>query len=172
LIDFHATINDDEKVVRVTVNRDYDTWSEGNGDWSAEPGLEKFIAGLIDEARQKRNRPLLKEYRGNEEIPEALYQTYANLVEAMIAGERDGIKKLCLQGSVQVTEEGGDGEYSRNVNEIRLPFARKVFQKQIQGIQLGADGTCSIRTNTSTLFFVETKSSGWMLYRYYDKPIE
>jgi RNA polymerase sigma factor (sigma-70 family) len=172
LIDFHSTINDDEKVVRVTVNRDYDTWSEGNGDWTAKPGLEKFVAGLIDKAREKRTRPLLKEYRGTEEIPDALYQTYAYLVEAMTTGEKDEIKKLSLQGSIQVTEEGGTDEYSRSVNEVRLPFARKSFQKQIQGIQPGADGTCSIRTNTSTLFFVETKSSGWKLYRYYDKPIE
>jgi hypothetical protein len=33
--------------VKVTVNHKADTWSEGNGDWDAEPGLKEFLDKLF-----------------------------------------------------------------------------------------------------------------------------
>jgi len=34
-----------------------------------------------------------------------------------------------------------------------------------------AEGCYLLRTNTTALWFVETKTLGWKLYRYLDKPI-
>lgn len=34
------------------------------------------------------------------------------------------------------------------------------------------EGCYLVRTNTTALWFVETKSMGWKLYEYLDKPIK
>src|SRR5437899_836675 len=51
------------------------------------------------------DRSLLKNYRGKEEIPEALYETYAKLVKAMKDGNIAEIRGYCLPHAVRITRE-------------------------------------------------------------------
>jgi hypothetical protein len=175
LIDFHSDTDEKNHVLRVTVNRDYDTWSEGNGDWGVKPGLEKFVSALIEQEKGKRDRPFLKEYRGDVELPEALYETYVKLIDAIGTQENGNIEKYCLPKAIKITSEdrpAGTREYSQDTNEMNLPFLKKGFQKEIQVIRKDEDGSYLIRTNSSVFYFIETKTAGWKLFRYYDKPIE
>jgi hypothetical protein len=125
--------------------------------------------------RDKPTRPLLKEYTGHEQIPDALYDTYAKLIDAMATGEDANIQKYCLPKSINVsskTRRAGTREYSEEQNEMNVPFLKNGFQKNIQGVIKQSDGGYLIRTNSSMFYFTETKNAGWKLYRYYDKPIE
>jgi hypothetical protein len=135
-------------------------------------GVGLFLFLTTATASGQEQRPLLRNYRGKERLPNALYKTYADLVEAMAAGDESRIKRYCLPGSVTVKQEARpekEREYGQNIN---LPFLGKGFQKEVEGVSRPAEDIYLIRTATSALFFVETRRSGWKLFRYFDKPIE
>jgi hypothetical protein len=124
---------------------------------------------------EKDGRPLLREYTGNELIPDALYDTYAKLIDAMASSEDANIQKYCLPKSIRVSSEARRAsarEYNEAQNEMNVPFLKDGFQRNIQGVIKQNDGGFLIRTNSSVFYFTETKNVGWKLYRYYDKPIE
>ncbi len=109
----------------------------------------------------------------NVAIPPKVKATYEKLVKVLRSGDEAVIKKMTLHDSVMVTSQPrapGKEEWGR---EINLPFIRSGFQDEIQ-LTRSYDGgdVFFIRTNTSYFMFVETKKSGWKLYRYGDKPIE
>jgi len=123
---------------------------------------------------EKLKRPLMKDYMGNEELPDALYEAYAKLIAAMETAEAAAIQKLCLPKTVKITSENRRAdmrEYSED-GDMNLPFLKKGFQKEIQVLRKDEDGSYLIRTNSSVFHFIETKAAGWKLFRYYDKPIE
>jgi hypothetical protein len=116
-----------------------------------------------------------QETKGTEELPAALFKTYAKLVEAMATGEEADIQKYCLTGSIRISTKArpaGTQEYSEELNEMNLPFLKDGFQKSIHSLSKQSDGGYLIRTNSSVFYFTETKNAGWKLSRYYDKPDE
>ena|SRR6266508_3516747 len=135
-------------------------------------GVSLFLFLTTARASAEEQRPLLKNYRGKERLPNALYKTYADLIEAMAAGDGSRIKRYCLPGSVTVTGEARPEKHREYGQDINLPFLAQGFQKEIEGVSKPAEDVYLIRTATSALFFVETRRSGWKLFRYLDKPIE
>jgi hypothetical protein len=82
------------------------------------------------ESSPKPERSLLKEYTGNEQLPEALYETYSKLIEAMATGEDANIQKYCLPKSIKVGSEARRGNagiqrgaklHESAVSQRRLP---------------------------------------------------
>ncbi len=56
--------------------------------------------------------------------------------------------------------------------DINIPFLTKGFHKYILNLRKDSEDTYLIRTGSSYTWFVRTKSEGWKLYRYGDKPIK
>jgi len=114
---------------------------------------------------------LLKHYRGKEAIPADLYEAYAGLVSAIETGEQGNIQKYCLPHCVTFTTEERPEmrEYGQDMN---IPFLKKGFISAIETVRKDSNDVWLLRTGSSYLFFVRTKSMGWKLYKYGDKPIE
>ena len=133
--------------------------------WCACPALSPRDASV-------REREVMIGSQGKAQMPEGLHRIYVALVKAMDAGREEEIKSYSLPQSVKISRETRPEKSREYGEEINLPFLKTGFNKEIQGVRKEADGIYLIRTNTSYLFFVETKNSGWKLYRYGDKPIE
>lgn len=121
------------------------------------------------------NKPLLKDllkHAREVQLPEELYEAYAAFVKAVETGDQGEIKKHCLPHSVTFTTEPRPEkgrEYGRDMN---IPFLKNGFYKNILSLRKDSTDTFLIRTGSSYMWFVKTKSEGWKLYRYGDKPIE
>ena len=85
-------------------------------------------------------------------------------------GEADTINKHCLPHAVSYTYEKrklpGYGQ------DINTQFAKNGFDATVVLVREDGAGCYLVRTNTTALWFVETKSMGWKLYGYLDKPIK
>ncbi|MHC4178917.1 MAG: hypothetical protein ACYSWU_15500 [Planctomycetota bacterium] len=115
---------------------------------------------------------LLWDYHGEVETPEDLYNTYADVLRAMETGDQAEIEKSCLPHSVTFTT-GARPEKTREYGEdMNLPFLKSGFHRDILDLRKDSEDTYLIRTGSSYLFFVRTKTTGWKLHRYGDKPIE
>jgi hypothetical protein len=105
-----------------------------------------------------------------EAMPKELAETYQAFVKAMRTGNAGIINKLCLPHSVYFTYEKREKpEYGQNIN---THFAKSGFDATVVLVRKDGDGCYLVRTNTTALWFIETKSMGWKLYEYLDKPIE
>ncbi len=117
-------------------------------------------------------RELLKHYLGEAQLPDSLYKAYADLVKAIQTGEQGNIERHCLPFSVTFTTKDrppASREYGQDIN---MPFLKDGFHKYIFSFEERPDDTYLIHTGSTYMFFVETKTAGWKLYRYGDKPIE
>ncbi len=103
------------------------------------------------------------------QLPRELQTAYDEFVLSMKSGDSGDINGYCLPHSVNFTYElRKDPEYGQDIN---VPFAKNSFDGTIVSVRKDAENCFLIRTNTTALWFVETKSLGWKLYRYLDKPI-
>jgi len=104
------------------------------------------------------------------QFPEELKMTYDKFVKAMQSGDPGNINQYCLPQSINFTYEvRKNPEYGQDLN---VGFAKNNFDGIIASVRKDAKNCYLIRTPTTALWFVETKSMGWKLYRYLDKPIE
>lgn len=129
------------------------------------------VLGIASVAIAEDAKELLKDYKGDVALPPDLYATYARLVAAFEAGERDAIEGFCLPGKIAFSAEprpSGKEDYGQ---EINLPFLRKFFHKFILNLRRDSDTEYLIRTGSTALWFSKTEA-GWKLSRYLDKPIE
>ena len=99
--------------------------------------------------------------------PEELRLTFTKFAESVKGG---GQAKFCLN-SVEVSdqEDPKRGEYGTGIN---IPWMRKNFSAEVMGCRKDSDDTYLIRTGTTYTFWVRTRSEGWKLYKYGDKPIQ
>lgn len=99
--------------------------------------------------------------------PQKLRETYAAFVASIPGG---GQAKFCL-GSVEVSNERDPerGEYGTGIN---IPWMKEHFSAKVQVCRNDGDDTFLIRTGTSYLFWVQTKSGAWKLFKSGDKPIQ
>ena len=122
-----------------------------------------------DKPRQKE---LLKDYHGQVQLPADLYDAYAAFIKAIETADQGAIQMHCLPHSVTFTT-GGRSEKEREYGpDINIPFLKKGFHKYILNLRKDSEDTHLIRTGSSHMWFVRTKSEGWKLYRYGDKPIK
>jgi hypothetical protein len=105
-----------------------------------------------------------------ETMPDELAQTFASFVKAMRTGEAGTINKHCLPHAISYTYEKRKlPGYGQDINTC---FAKNGFDATVASVRKDGAGCYLVRTNTTALWFIETKSMGWKLYRYLDKPIK
>jgi hypothetical protein len=123
-------------------------------------------------ARADDDRPLLKRYRGQEHVPDALYQTYAKLVKAMRAGSEEDIRLYCLPHAFLIEPDPRPEKAQQYGRDMNLPFLKTRFRPEILAVRKDPYGCYVLNTATSYFFFLETKNAGWKVYRYGDTPIQ
>jgi hypothetical protein len=124
----------------------------------------------VQERLSRARKTLLAEYKGKEVVPDRLLDAYASFVSAAKKGSVDN--RTHLPHSLTLTHQPRlekTREYGQDVN---IPFLRKHFDARVLLVRKDGKGCYLLRTSTTALWFVETKSMGWRLYRYLDKPID
>jgi hypothetical protein len=105
-----------------------------------------------------------------ETMPDELAKTLASFVKAMRTGDAGTINRYCLPHAVSYTyEKRKVPGYGQDIN---THFAKNGFDATGVLVRKDGDGCYLVRTHTTALWFIETKSMGWKLYRYLDKPIK
>lgn len=117
-------------------------------------------------------KELLKDYRGEVQLPEDLYDAYAAFVKAIETADQGTIRKHCLPHSVKFTTDVRPEKTREYGQDMNIPFLKKGFHKYILNLRKDSEDTYLVRSGSSYMWFVRTKSEGWKLYRYGDKPIE
>jgi hypothetical protein len=93
-------------------------------------------------------------------------------VKAVETLDKRVIEKHCLPHSVTITTAGRPKETREEGWNINIPYLQSGFSKQIEGFKKESEDTYLIRTASSYMRFVNTRSEGWKLYDYGDRPIE
>lgn len=109
-----------------------------------------------------------REYRGDEPVPERLRETFARFAKAAKSGS---VVSYLLPHAVEQTtgrRPESSREYGQNIN---ADFLQNHFQGMVQTFRKDFDDCYLIRTSTSAIWWVQTKSGEWRVYRYLDKPI-
>ena len=119
-----------------------------------------------------REKELLKHYHREVQLPDDLYDAYAAFVKAIETADQGTIRRHCLPHSVTFTTAPRIDKMREYGPDINIPFLKKGFHKYILNLRKDSEDTYLIRTGSSYTWFVRTKSEGWKLYRYGDKPIE
>jgi hypothetical protein len=110
------------------------------------------------------------EYRSEDKVPQTLLDAYVKFAEtAQAAG---GLKPLLLPHAVEITTGARPEKMREYGTDINLPFLASRFNPKVFSIRRDADDAWLIRTGTSAIWFVETKSGKWRVYQYLDKPIQ
>ena len=103
-------------------------------------------------------------------LPNELKKTYGKFIVAMKTGDAGTINKYCLPHAVSFTYEKREitPNYGKDIN---MPWAKNGFSGEIFSVRKDGEGCYLIRTATTAMWFIHTKSMGWRLYGYLDKPI-
>jgi hypothetical protein len=109
-----------------------------------------------------------RHYKGKEPVPEKLRETYTGFVRSARGGSvmaylLPQAVKTSLEPRPQASREYGD--------DINADFLKNYFSPDIQVVRREQDDCYLLRTSTSALWFVQTQSGAWKVYRYLDKPI-
>jgi hypothetical protein len=99
--------------------------------------------------------------------PEKLRLTYEAFAASVKTG---GQAKFCLPHSVEVSD-AEDPKRSDLAPGMNIPWMKKNFSEKVMGCRKDPDDCFLIRTGTSYLFWVQTRSGEWRIYSYGDKPI-
>lgn len=113
----------------------------------------------------------LLNYHGDVKMPDSLLKAYARFASAAANPNLPELTRLCLPQSVRITSEPRpkEAEYGQDIN---IPFLKAAFSKQIQFLRQERDDCFLVRTNSTAMWFIQTRGGEWMLYAYLDKPIE
>lgn len=107
---------------------------------------------------------LLIGYIKNGNMPSKLLEAYNVFVKAMQSGDAGIINKHCLPHAISFTyEKRKNPGYGQDIN---THFSKNGFDSAMVTVRKDAEGCFLIRTNTTALWFVETKAAGWKLYKY------
>jgi hypothetical protein len=110
-----------------------------------------------------------RSYDGKEPVPEGLRQAYTGFVRAAKDG---GVESSCLPHGVTISREARPEKSREYGQDINLPFLRDGFSPAVRLVRKDPDDCYLVRTDTTAIWFVQTKSGAWKVYRYFDKPIE
>ena len=110
-----------------------------------------------------------REYKGKEPIPEGLREAYTGFVRAAKGGS---VAAYLLPNAVKISRDPrpkASREYGEEINE---DFLKNGFSPLICSVHKDADDCYLIRTNSTAIWFVQSKSGAWKVYRYSDMPID
>jgi hypothetical protein len=108
-------------------------------------------------------------YDGKEPVPEGLRKAYA----AFARNAKDGgvAESSYLPYAVNITREARPEKSQEYGQDINLPFLRERFSPLVWSVRKDPDDCYLVRTGTTAIWFVQTKSGAWKIYHYLDKPI-
>lgn len=130
-----------------------------------------FVLTISAEGQE---REVLRHYAGphTNAIPSELLHVYEELVLAIDTLDILEIKRHCLPGAVVISGIRRPNDAKNIGTEMNLGFLRSGFDKHISIMGPQTNDCFRIRTPTSGLSFVQTRSSGWKLYKYSDRPLK
>ncbi len=108
-------------------------------------------------------------YKGNEPVPDALRETYTGFVRSAKGGS---VAAYMLPHAVPTSQKArpeDKREYSDDINE---DFLKNGFSAEVRVVRKDCDDCYLLRTGSTAIWFVQTKSGAWKVYRYMDKPIQ
>jgi hypothetical protein len=114
--------------------------------------------------------PYVADYKSDKQVSQALLDAYVEF--ATRATQAGDLQPLLLPHAVAISAEPRPEEMREYGPGINLPFLKSGFSPTVLSIRKDAEDAWLIRTNSSAIWFVETKSGGWRVYQYLDKPIE
>ena len=110
--------------------------------------------------------------RTDGDVPADLKWTYTRFVKAAKAYKKtvERMEAFCLPHAVDVSA-GHQPNRPETARDMNLPFLYEHFSpKGFRVIQVEGD-VYVIRTSSSGISFVRTKTGGWRIYRYVDAPL-
>ena len=123
-------------------------------------------------APQSVRPPYVADYRSEPRVPETLLDAYVKFVEESRKGEARNLQSLILPQSVEIVTTPRVEATREFGTDINLPFLRSGFDPKLVTARRDADDAWLLRTATTAVWFVQTKSGVWRIYRYVDKPIQ
>lgn len=118
--------------------------------------------------------PLLASSKKITILPDQLKVIYDNFLITLKTNDVGAINQFCLPNSITYTyDKRKDTGFGPGYgNDINLYWIKNGFDGKIVSVRKDSENCYLIRTNSTAMWFVETKSTGWKLYKYLDKPIE
>lgn len=110
-----------------------------------------------------------KDYRGKEPVPAGLKEAYTGFVRSARGGSVAAYLLPQAVNTSQALRPEKTREYGNDINE---DFLKKGFSPEVQFVRKEEGDCYLLRTGTSGIWFVQTKSGVWKVYRYFDKPIQ
>jgi hypothetical protein len=138
------------------------------GRWGVDTRTGKVVA-WAEPATEAPKHTLFKGCNADAQIPPELVSAYERFVRLAAQGEPEG---ACLPRAVTITKQPRQGNMTEYGQDMNLPFLKDGFSADVQTVRKDADDTFLLRTGTSAVWFVQTKSGSWKIFRYLDKPIE
>lgn len=126
---------------------------------AAEPAPEKPAA-----------HPFVAEYRSDEAVPQSLLDAHVEFATRATKG--GDLQPLLLPQAVEITTAARPEKSREYGTEISLPYLKSGFQPNVFSIRRDAADAWLVRTGSTAIWYVETKTGGWRVYRYLDKPIQ
>ncbi len=112
-----------------------------------------------------------EKYAGKEPVPEGLRTVFVAFAKQAARGE-DVTSFLLPHSAVTITRDERSEKNRDYGRDINLPFLKSHFSAAVFSIRKDPDDCYLVRTGTTAIWFVETKSGAWKIYSYLDKPIQ
>jgi hypothetical protein len=126
---------------------------------SAEEGTDLF---------QQYDLAHKEDAKKNPQVPPELRTAYIGFVAAM---KGDSVATFCLP-AVTIPRVNALEKAKLDRRGIVPPIVRERFAAMVIVVRKEPNDCYLIRTNSTAIWFVQTKSGAWKVYHYLDKPIE
>lgn len=110
-----------------------------------------------------------REYKGKEPVPEGLREAFTGFVRT--AGSA-GVLAYLLPHALKTTQKPRPAESRDRGEDVNEDFLRTGFSPLVRDVRKDGDDCYLVRTASSAIGFVQTKSGAWKVYRYIDMPVE
>jgi hypothetical protein len=110
-----------------------------------------------------------REYKSKEPVPEGLREAFTGFVRSARGGR---VLAYLLPHGVKTTRRPRPKDSRDRGEDINEDFIKKGFSALVRDVLKVGDDCYVIRTNSSSIGFVQTISGAWKVYRYVDMPME
>jgi RNA polymerase sigma factor (sigma-70 family) len=133
--------------------------------WSNEITLQ------VEPEAKANDRPLLNEKYSGDVLPNSLQKAYADFVTTAKQPTPKNLMAHCVPFAVEITTEKRKGQTLGSIMDMNVPFLKSGFVANIHSVRKENEDCYMIRTGSTAIWFVETKTMGWKIYRYLDKSL-
>ena len=106
-------------------------------------------------------------------VPDGLREQYRAFVKAIPKVEAaEDVRPFCLPHAVEVTTKQRAQDKNPAQDGMNLPYLKTKFSAEVVLVRKDSADCYLIRTATTALFYVNTRSEGWKIWCYSDSPIQ